>query len=436
MKILRFLICPLLIGLASVPALSQQQKVGSLERSRMLAILDAVVHTVEKNFYDPKLRGTDWKGLVAQAHHTIETADTNGQMLTAIFSLLYNLQDSHTMFVPPGLVNKPIFGFEAKPFGDAIRIYELKKDSPAAAAGLQLGDRILGVNRFNAERGSFDLMMLYYRALQPVAEMQIVYVRGSEPPKTVNVKAKIKTGHAVVDLLAAGGGELWDLIREAESKEKEEKKNEYQHYPDGVGYIRLPAFYGTEDGTMRDLAGKVRDDRAFIVDLRDNHGGSIDALKLFSGFFENEPRVIAQMAKRDKDEPIEVKPQKPALLGPMVILIDSESMSAAEIFARHFQRTGRARIVGDRSAGRVSAARYFPQEEGIDRTIFYGVTVAVGRVVFEGGEELEKKGVTPDDFCVPSEQDLREKRDPCLEEALGLARQKLRTQNASPPKNQ
>jgi hypothetical protein len=40
----------------------------------------------------------------------------------------------------------------------------------------------------------------------------------------------------------------------------------------------------------------------------------------------------------------------------------------------------------------------------------------------EDGKELEGRGVTPDEFCVPTSADLRVLGDPCLDHALALAR--------------
>jgi C-terminal processing protease CtpA/Prc len=51
-----------------------------------------------------------------------------------------------------------------------------------------------------------------------------------------------------------------------------------------------------------------------------------------------------------------------------------------------------------------------------------GIEIAVSRVLMENGEELENRGVTPDEFCVPTPADLRAEKDPCLERALTLAR--------------
>ena len=52
----------------------------------------------------------------------------------------------------------------------------------------------------------------------------------------------------------------------------------------------------------------------------------------------------------------------------------------------------------------------------------FGTEIAVARVVMENGEELENHGVTPDEFCIPTAQDLHQEKDPCLERVRRLAR--------------
>src|SRR4051794_5055880 len=73
----------------------------SFERSRMQDILSRVSKDIEKYYYDPKLNGLDWKALTAQSKEKIGQAESVGPMLTAIFSLVDKLHDSHTVFLPP-----------------------------------------------------------------------------------------------------------------------------------------------------------------------------------------------------------------------------------------------------------------------------------------------------------------------------------------------
>ncbi len=405
------------LALPSLPAAAQMDL--EFERERMRTVHDTVVTEIEKKFYDPKLRGLDWKTLTAVTRSRIDRAQTLDEMLTALFAQVEQLNDSHTVFIPPGRRDQVLFGFEAKAFGNEVRIYELKKDSAAAAAGLRRGDRLLQVNGFKAERASFDQLMLLLRVLQPVQEMDIVYRRGEEPPQRVRVQAKIKRGRQVTDLTDIES--IYQLIREAQS---EEEKFHHSILEAGIGYVQLPEFSGDEE-FIAGLVKKVSKAGAMIVDLRGNPGGTTNALTAFSGHFENQPGVMADVLRRNKSDAIKLKPRNPALAGPMFILVDSDSASAAEMFARHFQRTGRAVVIGDRTAGRVTASRIFPQMMGVDTVWLYAIQVAVGRVVFPGGEELEGRGVTPDHACIPTGEQLREGQDPCRALAISFARKAL-----------
>jgi len=386
----------------------------------MKIILDTVAHDVEKNYYDPSMHGLDWKQLVATTRASIDKAQTPSEMLTAIFALLFQLQDSHTIFLPPGRINTPVFGFEAKVFGNGVYVYKLRKGGAAEAAGLKLGDRLLTVNGFNAVRASFDNMMLFFRALRPVASMRLEVARVKSATQFITVDAKIKTGVAVVDLTDEFN--VWNLIREAED---DPDRYHYGTHDGAIGYLQLPSFMvDAESGFLHGLVKKVAKDRAFIIDLRENPGGIVTALQQFAGFFDEQPTVIAEIKGR-KQETLKVRPQKSQLAGPLFILVDSQTASAAEIFARHFQRTARAVVIGDRTSGRVTAARFFPEQTGADQIVPFGVEVTIGHVLFPGAEDLEGKGVTPDDLCVPSPTQLASGADPCFAEALTLARKAL-----------
>jgi C-terminal processing protease CtpA/Prc len=389
------------------------------ERDRMKNILHVVSGDVEKNFYDDSMRGTDWKAQVKAAEAKIDQAQSDGEMITAIFVLVNQLNDSHTMFMPPSRVNKPLFGFNAKPFGDNVMIYEITKKSAAEKAGLKRGDRILSVNGFSAKRADFSLMMLYFHVLRPVAGLHLEYTRGNELPKTMDLQAKMKEGTLLVDLTDSSN--IWNMIREYEN---DEKPFHYNMHDGGIGYLQLPDFE-SDEGFLHGLVSKVKDAKAIIIDLRGNPGGAVDNLTEFAGYFSDSPDVMAHVKRRKKDEDLKIKPRGPSITGPMYILVDSESASAAEMFARHFQRTGHAVVIGDKTSGRVNAARFFPEQIGQDTVVPFGVEVAVGQVTFPDGKQLEGTGVTPDKMCLPTSENLRDEEDPCLSMALSMAREKL-----------
>jgi C-terminal processing protease CtpA/Prc len=214
---------------------------------------------------------------------------------------------------------------------------------------------------------------------------------------------------------------VYALVREAE---RQKETFLYNVDGDGVAYLGLPSFSVDPDFLGR-VVGKVKRSRATVVDLRGNLGGARDSVVHFTGYFSDKADTIAEVVGRSKTEPLAVKPRQPRLTGPLVVLVDSQSASASEVFARHVQRTGRGVVIGDRTAGRATLAQFVSMSHGVDTVMFYGVEVAVGRIVFPGNEELEGRGVTPNGSCVPTSEDQREGRDPCLGLAMSEARKAL-----------
>ncbi len=418
----------ILVGvLLLLPARAVNTQVSiDFERARMKAILSIVSKEVEKNFYDPEMRGLDWQALTAEARGRIEQANSASTMITAIFALVDKLQDSHTVFIPPERASKLKFGFEAKAFGQDVRIYEIDPKGVAAGAGLEVGDQLLSVNGFAAERETLDLMLLAMRRLRPSPVMVIRYARQGGAPQTVRLEAKVEQGLFVEDLTKLET--IYKYIREAES---DKEVYRYNMYDGNIGYLALPSFTADE-AFVRRLIGKIRESKAVIVDLRGNPGGTIKTLAYLTGYFEPEATVMADLVSRKKTEPLRVKPKEPNLAGPLFILVDSQSASAAEMFARHFQRTGRARVIGDQTSGRVTAARLLPQRFGTDTVVMFGIQVAESRVVFPDGLEMEKRGVTPDQSCLPTEADLRRGADPCMAVAILQARKALGLHEEAP----
>ena len=405
-----------------IPEVTRGQGNISLERDRMKDILGVVSKEIEKNYFDPQLKGLDWKGLTAQAREKIDKAATVSDMVTAIFVLVDKLQDSHTIFLPPGRVARIRFGFNAKAYGEEIRIYEIRKNSAAEAAGLQLGDRITSFNGYKAERATWQKMMLYFRSLQPITRMELGIVRGDQPVQKITIDAKLEPGQQVRDLTQIDT--IYQLIREEQSEKGDDDKYHYSERPDGIGYVEFRGFPNNME-LLDGLVGEVKNSKAILVDLRGNPGGSVNALASTAGHFDPEATALMDMIGRKKTETVKVKPRQPQITGPMFILVDSETASAGEIFARHFQGLGRAKVIGDQTSGQVVAAHFNSEKMGLDYAVMYGLEISVARVLFPGGEELEKRGVTPDIKCLPTGEQLHQKQDMCRALAYSLARKAL-----------
>jgi len=94
---------------------------------------------------------------------------------------------------------------------------------------------------------------------------------------------------------------------------------------------------------------------------------------------------------------------------------------ASEMAARSLQIPKRALLIGDRSSGSVEGAHFFWRLISFGDSIYYGTEIAFSKFVLENGEELENRGGTPDEICVPTIDDLKTDKDPCLDRALALA---------------
>ncbi len=143
-------------------------------------------------------------------------------------------------------------------------------------------------------------------------------------------------------------------------------------------------------------------------------------MRLISNLFDHDVRV-GDLKRRKETKPLLTKTRGDrTFAGKLVVLIDSESGSAAELFARVVQLEKRGTVIGDVSPGAVMRARDFSHELGIDIVAFYGVSITDADIIMTDSKSLEHVGVIPDEIRLPSASDLAAKRDPVLAYAASL----------------
>jgi C-terminal peptidase prc len=417
----------LLVGVALLFESAVAQ--GTLKGNRELArgVADGVAKVLEKKFYDPQMKGVDWKKALDDAEAKISAANDVGAMYGAVDEMVLKLDDSHTRFLPPWQTKRPKFEFEMKPYGEIIRVYQVKGKGPAARGGLKVGDTVIGIDGIRADRKNYLHTLTYYRLIQPAAVMVLDLLRDGKQER-ITLQADIHTRFGIE--MSYDVSHFVDAVREAESFEEEHKFEYAQH--DGIGYVKVPNF---EVDTAEKTLWNVKDSRALIVDLRGNLGGSTSVLERFAGYFHKDETEIMKSVLRDKTEKMMAKPRQPAFWDiPIVVLVDSESASASEIFARHMQLSGKGIVIGDKTMGAVSVSEPVRQKIGADPAVFYGVQVTIGRAIFPDGQDIEKVGVTPDKMCIPTAYALAQKKDPCLDMAMQTLKEKLGQPSPISPK--
>jgi carboxyl-terminal processing protease len=173
--------------------------------------------------------------------------------------------------------------------------------------------------------------------------------------------------------------------------------------------------------------------KALVLDLRGNPGGRVLTLERFVGYFFDREVKVGDFKMRKESKEIKVKPRRSnSFSGDLIVLVDSQSSSAAEVFARIVQLEKRGRVVGDQSSGMVmESMRYqYELETKDDAPTLFGLMITDADIIMTDGKSLEWVGVAPDKLMLPTADDLRNHRDPALAYAASLVGTELSPEKA------
>jgi carboxyl-terminal processing protease len=406
------------LGCAALPARAQSL---SLDRDRSRAMLRTIKEDLKKNYYDPTFRGMNLDERFAQAEEKLKTAADRGQMFGIIAQILIELDDSHTYFYPPGRTSRVDYGWRMQMVGDNCYVSAVRPGSDAEAKGLKVGDLVVEVGGYGVTRDNLWKIEYLYNLLKPQPGLRAVVQSPGGQPRQLDLMAKVTQGKLLTDL--TDGNEIFKIIREMENEEHY-RRHRYVE-AEGVMIWKMPQFDLSKE-KVDDMMGKARKHPALILDLRGNGGGYEETmLRMVANLFKQDV-TIGELKRRKETKPLVAKSRgADAYDGKLVVLIDSESGSAAELLARVVQLEKRGTVIGDRSSGAVMRSRDHPHQLGADIVVFYAASITDADIVMADGKSLEKVGVTPDELRLPTAEDLAAKRDPVLAYAASLVGVKL-----------
>lgn len=412
----------LLHSICTAPARAQNQ---SDYRGTALDMLDAVSRDVQKRYYDPKFHGVDWPAVVRDTKAKIKTSDSLNLGMAHIAQALVSLNDSHTVFLPPPRPYIHDYGFRMKMIGDRCYVSRVRPGSDAEAQGLAPGDEILAYTGVPPNREILWKLEYRFEVLRPQDGVTLVLRDPQGRMRQVEVKAKFKQLERVRDLTGNG---IWQLIRDEENDEHLQRAR-WAEVGDDVAVLKLPVFE-FEQTEVESMVGKARKRPALILDLRDNPGGAVDTLKwLVGGMFDKDVK-IADRVGRKESKPQVAKSRGRNYTGKLVVLVDSRSASASELFARLMQIEKRGVVMGDHSSGSVMEAKSYDYGLGVDTKIFFGAEITESDLIMTDGKSLEHVGVTPDEVVLPTPADMAAGRDPVLARAAAMLGAKLTPEQA------
>ena len=377
---------PVEVPLASLPA---AQRARATENVR---VFHRVWDLVNRKHYDPKFQGAAWAELGVQHAAAAAAATDTAALYRVLNAMLEPLQDSHTQAQSPDQAfdhrtrTRARTGFNLVRMDDVWVVSEVLPGSPAEAAGVQVGWIV--VSRDGRPVGA----QLDFRP-QPGDAVGWEFRDLNERVVRVAPVAKVlSTGPRQIARVLEGG---WVYLRFDEFDA-----------PDRRWLARQLADHATAPG--------------LIIDLRRNPGGETFSLGITVGEFFDHRVDCGTFIGRDGGRSVKNSWQlgSARYRGKVAVLVDRNTGSAAEIFAAVMQDHGRATVIGRRTAGAVLASVFYPLPDG------GRLQLSREDYVAPKGRRIEGNGVEPDITVTRTLADLRAGRDPELDAALRVLKER------------
>jgi carboxyl-terminal processing protease len=251
--------------------------------------------------------------------------------------------------------------------------------TPAAAAGIQPGDRIVKADG------------------QPTVGMDL---------SDVVRRLRGKPGSPVVLTVARANRAPFEVPITRAVIHVESVKSALQ--PGHIGYLRISTFDENTADEVRAAIARLRQQAGgrfagFVLDLRNDAGGLLDSAVDIAGDFLNSGSVVSTRGREADENRVYDAPPNGDLIPrtPMVVLINGASASAAEIVAGALQDHHRATLMGTRSFGKGSVQSILPLEG-------HGALRLTTALYFTpSGRSIQGHGITPDVvLSLPKEQQV------------------------------
>jgi carboxyl-terminal processing protease len=250
---------------------------------------------------------------------------------------------------------------------EGLHIATVFKGSPAERAGIEAGETIVSVNGHSI--AGLESTAATARIKGPEGTAVTVGVRNPKSGKTRQVR----------------------LTREQISLPVLSSKIETVNGKK-LGYAHLAAFSEGADVALRRAVRKLQEEGAqgLVLDLRGNGGGLLEEAVLTASIFLPKGETVVSTDSRTQGHAVYKTKggNLPAL--PIVVLIDRNTASAAEILTAALADDAGAKTVGTRSYGK----GVFQQE--IDLSNGGALKLTVGEYFTPNGENLAGKGIHPD----------------------------------------
>jgi carboxyl-terminal processing protease len=259
-------------------------------------------------------------------------------------------------------------GIELAIRGQKVIITHVVMGTPAAMMGLKPNDQITHIDKKPLDGLGEEMVAELLRGLpDTLIELEVLGM-GDMQTRTLTLMRKIIRMPSVVQA---------------------------QMVQDAIGYCRVLSFQKTTAGEMDEalIHLKMSGMKVLILDLRGNWGGSFPAAVHVAARFLPEGKLIVTTKSQVREENRKYMSEFPGALDiPLVVLIDGETASAAEVVAGALKDHKRAKLVGQPTFGKGSIQTVL----NLESWRAGGVRITLAKFISPLGNTFHLMGVTPD----------------------------------------
>lgn len=270
-----------------------------------------------------------------------------------------------------------------------IKVVNVFSDSPAQEAGMQKDDYIIGVN--DQDTAGMDLNQV------------VALIKGAEGSDVTVKVYRESTGET--------------LALSMERREVAVDTVEYRMLEDGTGYIHLLQFDDVSLDQMKRALTDLQSQgmQGLILDLRDNPGGLLTSVVDIADLFLPECNIFYMEDKAGNRVDYDAKTNQ-FYMGPMTVLVNEDSASAAEVLSGTLKDHGRAKLVGTTTFGKGIVQTFYELSDGS------GLKLTTAHYFTPNGTDIHGTGIEPN-VKVEWPEDVE--NDVQLEKALEVLKQDM-----------
>jgi carboxyl-terminal processing protease len=262
--------------------------------------------------------------------------------------------------------------------GQGLHIAHVFDSSPAAHAGLKTGELIVAANGHKLKGLSQEAATALIKGL-PGTDVSLE-IEGPRPAHATHgpIRAIKITRATISEPVVASTTQVVHGVK--------------------LGVVALATFSPGAHGEVREGVEHElkKGARGIVFDLRSNGGGLVEEAQLIASIFVSKGTIVSTRGRTQPDQTLTVTGDAISAKIPVVVLVDSNTASAAEIVTAALQDHRRATVVGTHTFGK----GVFQEEQGLSNGGALDITVGEyftpnGRNLGGGGVK-QGAGITPE----------------------------------------